>query len=175
MHSETTVALNRLPATRQAELLERCCGSGRWIQSMMQRIPFADWQALRSDADEIWLGLDRDDWMEAFAHHPKIGDIDSLRARFATTRNLSAGEQSGVDGASEEVLAGLAAGNRHYEQRFGYIFIVCATGKGAAEMLELLQERLGNSPDDELPIAAEQQRRIMQLRLDKLREELAHP
>lgn len=175
MHSEATVALNHLPAARQAELLERCCGSGRWVQSMVQRIPFADWQALRSEADKIWLGLDREDWLEAFAQHPKIGDIDSLRARFATTKSWSEGEQSGVDGASEEVLTGLAAGNRHYEQRFGYIFIVCATGKSAAAMLELLQERLGNSPDDELPIAAEQQRQIMQLRLDKLREELVHP
>lgn len=175
MSSKATVALNCLSAERQAELLERCCGSGRWVQHMLQRVPFADWPALRLAADQIWLGLEREDWLEAFAHHPKIGDIDSLRARFATTKNWSEGEQSGVDGASEEVLAGLASGNRHYEQRFGYIFIVCATGKSAAVMLELLQERLGNSPDDELPIAAEQQRQIMQLRLDKLREELAQP
>ncbi len=173
MHSEATVALNCLPAARQAELLERCCGSGRWVQSMVQRIPFADWQALRSEADEIWLGLDQDDWLEAFAHHPRIGDIDSLRARFATTKSWSEGEQSGVDSASEEVLAGLAMGNRHYEERFGYIFIVCATGKSAAAMLKLLQERLDNSPEEELLVAAEQQRQIMQLRLDKLRDELS--
>ena len=175
MSSEATVALNRLPAERQAELLERCCGSGRWVQSMMHRMPFADWQALRTAADEIWLGLERKDWLEAFAHHPRIGDIDSLRARFAATRNWSEGEQSGVEGAGEEVLVGLAAGNRRYEQRFGYIFIVCATGKSAAEMLELLQERLDNAPADELSIAAEQQRQIMQLRLDKLHDELAQP
>ena len=172
MH-ESTASLNRLSEERQADLLGRCCGSSRWIESMLQRIPFADWSSVRAAADEIWRELDREDWLEAFSDHPRIGDIDALRARFASTRAWASGEQSGVDSASEEVLAGLAMGNRHYEERFGYIFIVCATGKSAAAMLKLLQERLGNSPEEELPVAAEQQRQIMQLRLDKLRDELS--
>ena len=140
---------------------------------MLRRTPFADWAAVKAAADETWWELDREDWLEAFSHHPRIGDIDTLRARFASTGAWASGEQSGVDSASDEVLGGLAEGNRRYEQQFGYIFIVCATGKSAAAMLGLLQERLGNSPDQELPIAAEQQRQIMQLRLDKLRDELA--
>ena len=171
--SEAAVSLNNLPAERRADLLERCCGSGRWVESMLRRVPFADWSAVAAAADAIWRELDREDWLEAFSHHPRIGDIDALRARFASTRTWASGEQSGVDSASEEVLAGLARGNRHYEKRFGYIFIVCATGKSAPAMLTLLQERLDNSPEEELPVAAEQQRQIMQLRLGKLRDELS--
>lgn len=172
MH-ESTDSLNRLSEERQADLLGRCCGSSRWIASMLQRMPFADWPSVQAAADEIWWELDQEDWLEAFSHHPRIGDLDSLRARFASTRTWSSDEQSGVDSASEAVLVGLAQGNRHYEERFGYIFIVCATGKSATAMLKLLQERLDNSPKEELPVAAEQQRQITQLRLDKLRDELA--
>src|SRR6185436_1014222 len=103
-----------------------------------------------------------------FAHHPKIGDRDSLRQRFARTAHLSEREQAGVDGASENVLEALAEGNREYERRFGHIFIVCASGKSADEMLELLGSRLPNPPDVEIRIAAEEQAKITDLRLKKL-------
>jgi 2-oxo-4-hydroxy-4-carboxy-5-ureidoimidazoline decarboxylase len=119
-------------------------------------------------ADAIWLKLDRADWLEAFTHHPKIGDMDSLRAKFATTKEWAAGEQSGVNAANEEVLRGLADGNREYEQRFGHIFIVCATGKSAQEMLTLLRARLHNEADKELRIAAGEQAKITRIRLEKL-------
>jgi 2-oxo-4-hydroxy-4-carboxy-5-ureidoimidazoline decarboxylase len=119
-------------------------------------------------AEQAWWDLSRQDWLEAFAAHPKIGDLDALRAKFATTAAWAAGEQSGVAGAPEEVLCELAASNRLYEETFGYIFIVCATGKTAAEMLELLRQRLGNQPDAELAVAAAEQWKITRLRLEKL-------
>ena len=116
-------------------------------------------------AREEWFALSPDDWVEAFSHHPRIGDRDALRRKFAATRALSEREQSGVGGASEEVLAALLEGNREYEARFGYIFIVCATGKTAAEMLALLRARLENDPQTEIRIAAEEHAKICDLRL----------
>jgi OHCU decarboxylase len=122
--------------------------------------PFRDLAALTAAADRIWADLDRDDWLEAFAAHPKIGE----RAGPA----WSAQEQSGVAGAPREVIDRLVIANRDYEARFGYIFIVCATGKSAAEMLDLLERRLGHAPEQELRIAADEQRTITRLRLGTL-------
>ena len=109
--------------------------------------------------------LDRDDWLEAFAGHPRIGDLDSLRHRFAATAALAAAEQAGTREASDRVLRALAQGNADYERRFGHLFIVCATGKSADEMLAILDQRLSNDPDVELEIAAGEQRKITRLRL----------
>ncbi len=108
------------------------------------------------------------DWLEAFAAHPKIGDRDALRAKFAATAAWSAIEQAGVDGAPEEVLDALADANDRYHERFGYIFIVCATGKTAEEMLALIRERLSNDPEVELRTAAAEQAKIARIRLEKL-------
>jgi 2-oxo-4-hydroxy-4-carboxy-5-ureidoimidazoline decarboxylase len=149
-------------------LLQRCCGAARWVERMMARRPFGSNEALLAAAREEWFGLDRADWLEAFGHHPKIGDRESLRRRFATTAHLSEHEQAGVAGASGDVLSALADGNREYEQKFGYIFIVCATGKSADEMYALLRERLRNLPDTELKIAAAEQAKITRLRLMNL-------
>lgn len=130
--------------------------------------PYGSWDTLLQAAESVADGLLRDDWLEAFSHHPRIGDLDNLRRRFADTASWSEGEQASVAGANEQVLADLAEGNRRYEARFGYIFIVCASGRSAEEMLGLLRQRLPNAPDDEWKVAAEQQRRITALRLDKL-------
>ena len=165
-------ALNNLDPEARHRLLERCCGARRWLSGMLAQHPYRDWSHVQQAADDIWWSLAAADWQEAFAHHPRIGDLDSLRAKFAPTRAWAAGEQAQVQEATESVLQGLAQGNAEYEAKFGYIFIVCATGKSAAEMLSLLQERLPHSPQAELRIAAEQQRQIMQLRLDKARQEL---
>ncbi len=165
-------ALNNLDPEARHRLLERCCGARRWLSGMLAQHPYRDWSHVQQAADDIWWSLVAADWQEAFAHHPRIGDLDSLRAKFAPTRAWAAGEQAQVQDATESVLQGLAQGNAEYEAKFGYIFIVCATGKSAAEMLSLLQERLTHSPQVELRIAAEQQRQIMQLRLDKARQEL---
>src|SRR5262245_27592625 len=99
---------------------------------------FAGEAALRAKADAAFDALTTEDWLEAFRHHPKIGDVDSLRKKFASTSHLTTKEQAGVRGASDATLQALADGNAAYERRHGFIFIVCATGKGADEMLDIL-------------------------------------
>jgi len=150
------------------DLLQSCCGATAWVDRMMARRPFGSREALADAARDEWFALSRADWLEAFSHHPKIGDRDSLRQRSARTAHLSEREQAGVDGAADDVLEALAEGNHEYERRFGYIFIVCASGKSADEMLVLLRQRLANSPDAELRVAAGEQARITELRLMKL-------
>jgi 2-oxo-4-hydroxy-4-carboxy-5-ureidoimidazoline decarboxylase len=135
---------------------------------MTGRRPFASADDVLRAATDGETGLTRDDWLEAFAAHPRIGDLDSLRKKFATTADWAGGEQAGVAGADESVIRALADGNRAYEAKFGHIFIVCATGKTAPEMLALLIERLTNDPDTELRIAAAEQAKITRLRLEKL-------
>jgi 2-oxo-4-hydroxy-4-carboxy-5-ureidoimidazoline decarboxylase len=132
---------------------------------MLGRRPFGSREALLSAARAEWDTLDERDWREAFTHHPKIGDREALRERFPSTHALSAREQAGVDRAPDAVLDALADGNRQYEKRFGYIFIVCASGLSAGEMLAMLNARLGNDPRDEIRIAAGEQAKITALRL----------
>ena len=132
---------------------------------MLARVPFGTLEQMRAAAQAEWFALSPADWREAFTHHPRIGDRESLRWRFAATRDLSEREQSGAEGASEDVLAALAEANAAYEARFGYIFIVCATGRSAQEMLGMLRARLGNKPDEEIRVAAEEQAKITELRL----------
>jgi len=160
--------LNEGPAGEAREELRRCCGASRWAEGMIARRPFRDREALLAAADEVWWALEESDWREAFAHHPKIGDADALRARFASTREWAAGEQAGVRSATEDTLVALASGNRAYQDRFGFIFIVCASGKTADEMLSLLRARLPNDPRDEIRIAAAEQAKITRVRLEKL-------
>lgn len=160
--------LNSLAAAEAREELRRCCGASRWVDAMAARRPFPDAAAVFTAAVEEWAGLAPSDWSEAFAHHPRIGDKEALRARFATTRQWAAGEQAGMNAASEEILDALARGNRDYEARFGHIFIVCATGKGAGELLSLLQARLRNDPEIERRLAAAEQAKITRLRLERL-------
>lgn len=140
----------------------------------MTYFPADDLVELLEDAEEIWFELSTDDWKEAFSHHPKIGDVDSLKKKFdavdLVTTGWASGEQSGVNTASPQLLEALAEGNRQYEEKFGYIFIVCATGKSAEEMLGILHQRLRNSPEEEIKIAADEQNNITKLRLEKLVE-----
>lgn len=147
----------------------RCCGSKRWADAMAAGHPYRSRAQLLGEAERIWWRLGDGDWIEAFAHHPQIGtDLPALREKYGPTLDWSAGEQAGVEQADDETLAALAAGNVAYLERFGYIFIVCATGKSAAEMLELLRARLDNPPAAELRIAAGEQAKITALRLEKL-------
>jgi OHCU decarboxylase len=152
--------LNGLTPGACAEALRRCCGSDAWVEAMIAARPFASREALLDRSDRAWRSLASQDWLQAFAAHPRIGE------RSAT--GWAAGEQAGARGAPPEVLARLAEANRAYEARFGHIFIVCATGRSAEEMLALLDARLENAPDAELRIAAEEQRKITRLRLEKL-------
>ena len=154
-----------LPAQAEAVLLE-CCGSARWASKMAARRPFAGLNDLHEAADSIWQNLEPADWLEAFGRHPQIGEKAAIGS--VSSRRWAEGEQTGVRVAAENVKTKLAQGNRAYREKFGYIFIVCATGKSAEEMLALLEQRLQNDPAQELAIAAEQQRQISRLRLQKL-------
>lgn len=147
------------------QMLMRACGSSRWVDRMMTRRPFGSDRKLLFAARNEWFGLTEADWLEAFAHHPRIGDRASLVARFPATHDLSSREQAAAGAADAEVLSALAAGNEQYFERFGFIFIVCATGKTAAEILQLLRDRLSNNRATELRIAAEEQAKITALRL----------
>jgi 2-oxo-4-hydroxy-4-carboxy-5-ureidoimidazoline decarboxylase len=135
---------------------------------MLRRRPFGTRDAMLAASRDVWFSLAPADWQEAFADHPRIGDREALKRKFAETRHLASREQAGVDGASDDVLQALAEGNREYERKFGYIFIVCASGLTADAMLAMLNARLTNDPATELPIAAEEQAKITELRLKKL-------
>jgi 2-oxo-4-hydroxy-4-carboxy-5-ureidoimidazoline decarboxylase len=160
--------LDEADAEEARLLLARCCGARAWVEGMMARRPFGDRATLLAAAREVWLALAPGDWREGFAHHPKIGDREALRQRFAATGHLSEREQAGVDSATDGVISALAGANRAYQERFGYIFIVCATGKSAGEMLAMLEERMRNDPGTEIRVAADEQARITEIRLLEL-------
>ncbi|MDQ2792980.1 MAG: 2-oxo-4-hydroxy-4-carboxy-5-ureidoimidazoline decarboxylase [Bacteroidota bacterium] len=169
----TLSEINYLPKPALAEALQTCCGSTAWVEKMLAAFPMADAETLMDEANTAWNSLAEADWREAFTHHPKIGgDVEALRAKFTSTSTSTStwaeGEQASVKQASQETLAALATGNEDYERKFGYIFIVCATGKSAEEMRTLLQARLSNKPEAEILIAAGEQNKITRLRLEKL-------
>jgi 2-oxo-4-hydroxy-4-carboxy-5-ureidoimidazoline decarboxylase len=180
--------IDSLPEPQALAAFLRCCGSRRWAEAMARGRPYRDETQLLAAAERAFARLSREDWLEAFSHHPRIGERGALAVRFTPgpsgqgssrqgagaevrAAGWSAAEQSGVAGTSEDVLDALARANRDYEARFGYIFIVCATGKSAGEMLALLRERLPNEPDAELALAAAEQRKITAIRLRKLLSE----
>ena len=160
--------LNTLPAGEAVKELLQCCGSKRWADEMASRRPFPSVEAVMGTAGDIWWSLSPDDWLEAFRSHPKIGERKAAGAVSAQSREWSGQEQAGVSEASKETADSLAALNREYEQKFGFIFIICATGKSSEEMLAALRERLNNDPRAELRIAAGEQSKITELRLRKL-------
>jgi OHCU decarboxylase len=160
--------LNELSANEaQAEFL-KCCGSTKWALEMTAARPFATEQELFARADDISSSLEDEDWLEAFRAHPKIGEKKAATAQSHQEQKWSAQEQSGVSEASAGTIAQLAERNREYEDRFGFIFIVCASGKSPDQMLAILDGRIDNDPRTELRIASEEQRKITRLRLEKL-------
>ena len=163
----TLADFNKLQKDIAAKELFSCCGSGKWVSLMIKKFPFASGGLLIEEAARTWYNeCDKNDWMESFAHHPKIGDRKSLAEKFA------AGEQAAVTGATEEVIGALAEANQEYEKKFGFIFIVCATGKSAHEMLQLLNARSKNDAESELTIAMGEQHKITLIRLKKLFKDL---
>jgi OHCU decarboxylase len=162
----TLAEFNALPPAKAEALLMDCCGCARWAAEINAQRPFADVGVLLEAADNRWQNLGREDWLEAFSHHPQIGEKAASGSQ--SHREWAEGEQTGARTATEDVKTRMARGNRAYHEKFGYIYIVCATGKSAEEMLALLEQRLQNDPVAELPIAAEQQRQITRLRLEKL-------
>lgn len=148
--------------------LLQCCGSTRWAREMVQAGPYQNAGTLIAKANDVWWSLDPEDWLEAFRSHPKIGEKKGAAPVSDQSRQWSGQEQAGVSNASPETVDALAALNHAYEQKFGFIFIICATGKTSEEMLSALRQRLDNDPATELPIAAAEQSKITELRLKKL-------
>jgi 2-oxo-4-hydroxy-4-carboxy-5-ureidoimidazoline decarboxylase len=164
----TLTALNALPPEQLNEALSKCCGATAWIEKMKKEFPVKDEDTLLAAATKHWQTCSESDWREAFSHHPKIGDLHSLQQKFVATAQWAAGEQVGTIDASTVILQAFAKGNKLYEDKFGYIFIVCATGKSAPEMLSVLTDRLKNQPADEIKIAMQEQEKITAIRLKKL-------
>ena len=160
--------LNGLTRDEARTALAECCGSREWARRMAAARPFGSRESLLEAADAVWWELAGSDWLEAFRSHPRIGERKAAAGQTERERRWSAGEQAGVGAADDAVRAALAEENRAYEERFGYIYIVCATGRTAGEMLELLRSRLRNAPEDELRVAAAEQARITRIRLEKL-------
>ena len=155
----TLEELNALPRDAAERKLTECCGARRWAVAMAARRPFRNERELHEAADEIWRSLGGEDWLEAFAHHPRIGERAAGWARE---------EQAGARGASQQSLSRMAQRNHDYERKFGHVFLVCATGKSADEMLGNLEARMRNDPATELRVAADEQAKITRLRLGKL-------
>lgn len=173
--AELCAYLNALPEAEARAALMRCCGSGPWASAMLAARPFASTASLHDCAEHTWSALSDAEVLEAFAHHPRIGEnLKLLRARYAAqgaapdAGAFSAREQAKVAEASEATLLALQQGNRAYEQRFGFIFLVFASGKSADEMLALLNARLPNDRASELATARREHAKITQLRLSKL-------
>ena len=148
--------------------LLQCCGSKRWAREMALAGPYQDVETLIGKANDVWWSLEAGDWLEAFRSHPKIGEKKAVAPVSDQSSQWSGQEQAGVSNASRETVDALAALNQAYEQKFGFIFIICATGKSSDEMLTALRKRLDNDPATELPIAAAEQSMITELRLKKL-------
>ena len=161
-------SLNSLsPSQAEAEFL-KCCGSKNWARQLTSARPFASLNELLAQADRIWWSLDSEDWLEAFHSHPKIGEKKAAAPTAVEAQRWSEDEQAGVRDSAQQTLDALAKLNQTYEEKFGYIFIVCASGKSSEEMLAILRARLENNADAELRVAAAEQAKITQLRLGKL-------
>jgi 2-oxo-4-hydroxy-4-carboxy-5-ureidoimidazoline decarboxylase len=164
----TLAQLNALPVAEAAEQLRACCGSSRWVEAILARRPFASMDHLLAAADEAWRATGPRDWDEAFAHHPRIGERQAAAQVSATAGAWSAGEQATAVGGGAAVRAALAEANAAYEQRFGRIYLVCAAGRSAEELLADVAARMRNDPEREREVAAEEQRKITRLRLNTL-------
>jgi 2-oxo-4-hydroxy-4-carboxy-5-ureidoimidazoline decarboxylase len=158
---------NLLPADEAANEVLACCGSREWARRVVSARPFANRASLLAACDEAWRNLGASDWTEAFRSHPRIGETGAEKPSPGQSTVWSEQEQQGAAGADDVVKDALAEGNRKYEGRFNRIFIVCASGKTATEILEILRRRLQNDPETELREAGEQQRQIMHLRIKR--------
>ena len=161
---------NALPAKAACQELLKCCGATSWAESLEQHRPFASLAELLKEAKEVWSSMDESDWLEAFHSNPKIGEKKAAVQVATQAQQWSADEQRGVQQAGQNTIEKLAELNRAYEEKLGFIFIVCATGKSTDEILALLEQRLGNDRATELRNAAAEQTKITELRLRKLLE-----
>lgn len=165
--------LNAMPRQELALHLQACCGSMRWVDGMIARRPWLTPAAVLAASDDVCRILSREDWLEAFAHHPRLGESRAAVTQDARARGWSAREQGGLSTAAVELKTALAAANEAYEAAFGYICIICAEGRDAEELLAITRARLSNAPKIEMRIASEEQRKITRLRLQKLFHDMA--
>jgi len=149
----------------EKEELKKCCGSEKWVEGMLIEKQVISVDEILTKAEEIWNSLSPEDRLEAFDYHPKIGDMNSLREKYSHSKDLSESEQSGAADATDDILKELAEINEDYEKKFGFIFIVFATGKSVGEMLSILKSRISNNAETEMKNASEEQLKITKLRL----------
>lgn len=147
--------------------LKKFCGSTKWVEEISKNLPYDSKEKFLEEAERIWFELNEQDWLEAFSHHPKIGDLKTIKEKFTKTESS---EQSSVFKSSETTLEELAKYNCEYEKKFGYIFIICASSLSVEEMLSKLKERIKNKPEEEIKIAANEQFKITKLRIEKFYE-----
>jgi len=164
----TIAEFDHLPVEKKKDLLLQCCGSAEWMNKMITVFPVEDLVELLEAAEEKWNECSQVGLLEAFEHHPKIGDINSLKEKYVNTKEWAQDEQSGVNPATGNTLQELAKHNDEYQNKFGFIFIVCATGRSVEEMLTDLKTRINNSKEEEIITAAAEQLKITKLRLEKL-------
>ncbi len=171
-HIETDVLtveeLNNLPFDVFETHISKCCGSKNWVKKMYEIRPFLNQKDVFEKAETCWFSCKKTDWLEAFTHHPRIGDVESLKKKFASTATWASGEQGKVQAASDDILEELKTYNDLYSHKFGFIFIIFATGKTAEEMLSILKERYENDAVEEIINAMVEQNKITKIRLKKL-------
>jgi OHCU decarboxylase len=160
--------VNRLSQKKAIQVFLDCCGSRKWAARMTEARPYATLADIFSRADKICSELTHEDWLEALRHHPPIGGKRAKAKQSLKANRWSAKEQSTAQQAAPETLTRLAAENRAYANKFGFVFLICATGKTSDEILDALRRRVLNDPNTELRLAAEEQRKITRLRLEKL-------
>jgi OHCU decarboxylase len=167
---DTIDRINSLPSEQAEADFLKCCGSRRWAAKMTAERPFENLEEMVTAADRIWWALESADWLEAFDSHPRIGEKKAAASVARESLIWSETEQSGTRDSAQQTMDEMAELNRKYQEKFGFIYIVCATGKSAEEMLGILRERLNNNAATELHNAATEQAKITTLRLNKLIE-----
>lgn len=167
----TVPELNKLSSQQAASWFEQACAAQGWIEQMVNTRPYKSVSEITEYARTAWANCTREDYLEAFSAHPMIGDVDSLREKFANTKAIASNEQAGTANASEQTLLALKEANHAYLDRHGFIFIICASGLSADAMLAALQARIENSTDEEIKNAAAEQIKITLLRLNKALQE----
>ena len=160
-------ALNNLASKEAEQWFSQCCAAPKWFEGMAQALPFTDFDSLLKTAKQVWLNCSTPDFLTAFEAHPMIGDVNSLRKKYAATKNMASNEQQGANDADDKTLHDLASANHDYLNRHGFIFIICASGLSAKTMLNALMLRLPNDTATEITLAAAEQIKITLLRLDK--------
>ena len=161
-------SLNSISPDEAEKEFLKCCGCKEWARRMVAQRPFQNLDELTERSESVWWQLQSHDWLEAFHSHPKIGETKAAAETSVKSQQWSADEQSGLRDSARETREQLATLNRQYQEKFGHIFIICASGKTSEQMLEALRERLENTPEEELRIAASEQAKITELRLKKL-------